>query len=312
MKHHAHHFAFTPNIPKSRTLNCTGSELALERLGTRILSIRSHRPRSTSSDLPRFHSMNTDADSEDTALAHSHQRAPYAAPTIIDDETCQLQGARLDVFSGIPKNLHSMLNLPLRPAPKRPADALIAREDRNTKRARESQDSDQAKPADTRMTGSMVDRTLSPEMSMRNRDIFRSAPRSQNHRRRSTAYEPRKFNAEPVPHTTSTRKRKAEDIGDRIDFLNFGYDGIEPKTPEDRRMKYQADVEISKLHAKRFRVQEERYADREEYHLARENQLLAEGRARVAQLLADVEESRLKKKNWADAAVTAEKTGSGE
>jgi len=124
--------------------------------------------------------MNTDADSEDTALAHSRQRAPYTAPTIIDDETCQLQGARLDVFSDIPKHLHSILDLTLRPAPKRPADALIAREDRNTKRARESQDSDQAKPGDTRMTGSMVDRTLSPEMGMRNPNIFRSAPRFQD------------------------------------------------------------------------------------------------------------------------------------
>ncbi|KAI4643125.1 hypothetical protein J4E93_007194 [Alternaria ventricosa] len=255
--------------------------------------------------------MNTDADSENTTLAHSRQRAPYYAPTIIDDETCQLQGARLDVFSDIPKNLHSMLDLPLRPAPKRPADALIAREDRNTKRARESQDSDQAEPGDTRMTGSMVDRTLSPEMSMRNRDIFRSAPRSQDRRRRLTAYEPQKSNAEPDPHTASTRKRKAEDIGDRIDFLNFGYDGIEPKTPEERLMKYRADVEISKLHAKRFKVREELYADREKYHFARESQLLAEGRARVAQLLADVEESRLKNRNQANAAVTAEKTGSG-
>ena len=127
-----------------------------------------------------------------------------------------------------------------------------------------------------------------------------------------TARKAKSPNAQPVPQTTSTPKLETKDFGDRIDFLNFGYDGIEPKTPEDRRMKYQADVEISKLHAKRFRVQEERYADREEYHLARENQLLAEGRARVAQLLADVEESRLKKKNWADAAVTAEKTGSGE
>jgi len=127
-----------------------------------------------------------------------------------------------------------------------------------------------------------------------------------------TAYEPRKSNAEPVPHTISTRKRKAEDIGDRIDFLNFGYDEIEPKTPEERLMKYRADVEMFKLHAKRFKVIEERYADREKYHLAIENQLLAEGRARVAQLLADVEESRLKNNNQADAAVIADKTGSGE
>jgi len=341
-------YFFTSSISTPCTLNCTSSELALEHMGTRTLSTCSHRPRSTSTRLRRYHIMNTDADSEDAALAHSHRHTACETPTIIDDESCRLLGAR-PWISEIPKTLHSTMNLPLRPALKHQADASVAHEDRNTKRARQSHDTDQARLGDAGMPGGVVARTLKPRMGVSDRDVFQSAPRSENHRRRITADGARKASAEPFPHTTSTRKRKAEDIGDRIDFLNFGYDELEPKTPEERLMKYRADVEISKLHAKRYKLKAEHYsqgfsadevprkmdgtqeridfpnfgydfeprtpeeqlmkyemeAESARFHAKRfklreecqDKRLLAEGRARVAHLLADVEESRLKKKD---------------
>ncbi|KAI4606987.1 hypothetical protein J4E83_009742 [Alternaria metachromatica] len=86
------------------------------------------------------------------------------------------------------------------------------------------------------------------------------------------------------------RKRDVEDIGERIDFLNFGYD-FAPQTPEEQLMKYEMEAEDARFHAKRFRIREERQADREELH---DNKLLAEGRARKAQRMADLQGSRIR------------------
>ncbi|KAI4656982.1 uncharacterized protein J4E78_006873 [Alternaria triticimaculans] len=261
------------------------------------------------------------------------------------------------------------MDMPFRPALKRSADALTVNEDRNTKRARESHDSDQAKPGNTPVDDCLLLKTpkffakayiaglerrrqepryldedqVSSRMSARDRrDISRSALRPQSHRPRMTAHKAKSPDAQPVPQTTSTPKLKTEDFGDRIDFLNFGYDDFQPKTPEERLMKYRADVELSKVHAKRYKLMADRksksfYSDKvpprtdetgdslyflKEYddikpktqeeklmklkadvefskihqdrYRFKTAELLFEGRAIFAQLLVDVEESRLK------------------
>jgi hypothetical protein len=99
------------------------------------------------------------------------------------------------------------------------------------------------------------------------------------------------------------RKRDIEDIGERIDFLNFGYN-VEPTTSEEELMKYRMDVRTSRLHATRFKIREERHVDRD-------TQLLAEGRAMVAQLLADFQESRQRTDQEATAAA-ADANADGE
>jgi len=316
-----------------------------------------------------------DAYSPETAIARARRRAACAPPTIIDDEISQREGAlggslrRLSEVSDTSKTLHSPMNLPFRPALKRPADAPITHEDRNTKRARESHDSDQAKPGDTKVHEVLLLKTPkffakayiaglesrrqepryvdqdqdSSRMSARNRrDISRSALRPQSHRPRMTAHKAKIPNAQPVPQTTSTSKLKTEDFGDRIDFLNFGYDDFEPKTPEERLMKYRADVELSKVHVKRYKLMADRksksfYTDKvpprteetgnrldflnryaeikyqtpeeklmklkagvefskihQDRYRLKTAELLFEGRAIFAQLMVDVEESRLK------------------
>ncbi|KAI4674299.1 uncharacterized protein J4E84_010674 [Alternaria hordeiaustralica] len=75
------------------------------------------------------------------------------------------------------------------------------------------------------------------------------------------------------------RKRDIEDIGERIDSLNFGYD-FAPQTPEEQLMKYEIEAESARFHAKRFKLREEC--------------LFAEGRARIAQRMADLQESRIR------------------
>ncbi|KAI4674300.1 uncharacterized protein J4E84_010675 [Alternaria hordeiaustralica] len=277
------------------------------------------------------------------------------------------------------------MNLPFRPALKRPADAPDAHEDRKTKRARESHDSDQSKPGDTPVHECLLLKTpkffakayiaglesrrqephdldqdqVSSRMSARDRrDISRSALRPQGHRARMTAHKAKSPNAQPVPQTTSTPKLKTEDFGDRIDFLNFGYDDFEPKTPEERLMKYRADVELSKVHAKRYKLMADRksksfYSDEvqrrkngtgdslaflKEYdeikpktpeeklmklkadvkfskthqdrYRFKTAELLFEGRAIFAQLMVDVEESRLKIRREAAAAANSKATSS--
>ncbi|KAI4686155.1 uncharacterized protein J4E88_003992 [Alternaria novae-zelandiae] len=312
----------------------------------------------------------------ETAIAHARHRAACVPPTIIDDEISQQEGAlgnshrRLSEISKTPKTLHSPMNLPFRPALKRPTDAPDAHEERKTKRARESHDSDQAKPGDTpvhevlllknpkffvkayiaglesrRQEPRYLDQDqVSSQMSARNRrEISRSALRPQSHRPRMTAHKAKSLNAQPVPQTTSTPKLKTEDFGDRIDFLNFGYDDFEPKTPEERLMKYRADVELSRVHAKRYKLMADRklkgfYADKvplrtdetgdrlaflskydevkpqtpeeklmklkadvefskihQDRYRFKTAELLFEGRAIFAQLMVNVEESRLKR-----------------
>ena len=325
-----------------------------------------------------------DAYSSETAIARARRRAACAPPTIIHDEISQQEGAlggsrrRLSEISDTSKTLHSPMNLPFRPALKRPADAPDAHEDRKTKRARESHDSDQAKPGDTPVDDCLLLKTpkffvkayiaglesrrqkphyldqdqVSSRMSARNRrDISRSALRPQSHRPRMTAHKAKSLNAQSVPQTTSTPKLKTEDFGDRIDFLNFGYDDFEPKTPEERLMKYRADVELSKVHAKRYKLMADRkskdfYMDKvprrtdetgdrlgflkayaeikpltpeeklmklkadvefsktyQDRYRLKTAELLFEGRAIFAQLMVDVEESRLKiRREAADAA----------
>ncbi|KAI4606986.1 hypothetical protein J4E83_009741 [Alternaria metachromatica] len=277
------------------------------------------------------------------------------------------------------------MDLPFRPALKRPADAPDAHEDRKTKRARESHDSDQAKPGDTPVDECLLLKTpkffvkayiaglesrrqepryldqdqVSSQMSARNRrDISRTALRPQSHRPRMTAHKAKSPNAQPVPQTTSTPKLKTEDFGDRIDFLNFGYDDFEPKTPEERLMKYRADVELSKVHAKRYKLMADRksknfYSDKvpprtdetvdrldflkewdeikpmtpeeklmklkadvefskihQDRYRFKTAELLFEGRAVFAQLMVDVEESRLKKGRETAADANLRATGS--
>ena len=261
------------------------------------------------------------------------------------------------------------MDLPFRPALKRPADSPIVHEDRNTKRARESHDSDQAKLGDTLVDECFLLKTpkffvkayiaglesrrqephyldqdqVSSRMGARNRrDISRSALRPQSHRTPMTAHKAKIPNAQLVPQTTSTPQLKTEDFGDRIDFLNFGYDEFEPKTPKGRLMKYRADVELSKVHAKRYKLKADRktkdfYSDKvqprtdeagdrlaflnkyaetkpptpeeklmklkadvefskihQDRYRFKTAELLFEGRAIFAQLMVDVEESRLK------------------
>jgi len=321
--------------------------------------------------------------SSETAIARARRRAACAPPTIIDDESSQQEGAlgdncrRLSKISDTSKTLHSPMSLPFRPALKRPADAPDAHEDRKTKRARESHDSDQAKPGNTPVDDCLLLKTpkffvkayiaglesrrqepqyldldqVGSQMGARNRrDISRFALRPQIHRPRMTARKAKSPNAQPVPQTTSTPKLETEDFGDRIDFLNFGYDDFEPKTPEERLMKYRADVELSKVHAKRYKLMADRktkgfytnevpprtdeigdsldflkrYAEvkpqtseeklmklkadvefskiHQDRYRFKTAELLFEGRAIFAQLLADVEESRLKISREADAA----------
>jgi len=50
-------------------------------------------------------------------------------------------------------------------------------------------------------------------------------------------------------------------------------------------MKYEMEAENAQIHAKRFKIRDERHVDRD-------NRLLAEGRARTAQRMADLQKSR--------------------
>ncbi|KAI4660725.1 uncharacterized protein J4E79_005293 [Alternaria viburni] len=173
-----------------------------------------------------------------------------------------------------------------------------------------------------------------------------------------TAYKAKSPNARPVPQMISTPKLKTEDFGDRIDFLNFGYDDFEPKTPEERLMKYRADVELSKVHAKRYKLMADRktkdfYMDKvphrkdetgdsldflkryaeikpqtpeeklmklkvdvefskihQDRYRFKTAELFFEGRAIFAQLMVDVEESRLKIRREAAAAANSKATSS--
>jgi len=332
-----------------------------------------------------------DAYSSETAIARTRRRAACAPPTITDDETPQQEGAlgsshrRLSEASETPKNVHSPMDLPFRLALKRPADAPDAHEDRKTKRARESHDSDQAKPGNTPVDDCLLLKTpkffvkayiaglesrrhepryldqdqVSSQMGARNRrDISRSALRPQSHRPRMTAHKAKSPNTQPVPQTTSTPKMKTEDFGDRIDFLNFGYDDLEPETPEERLMKYRANVELSKVHAKHYKLKADRklkgfytnkvpprtdeIGDRldflkgydeiklktpeeklmklkadvefskihQDWYRFKTAELLFEGRAIFAQLMVDVEESRLKIRREAAATANSEATWS--
>ncbi|KAI4681624.1 hypothetical protein J4E81_009790 [Alternaria sp. BMP 2799] len=327
----------------------------------------------------------------ETAIARARRRAACAPPTIIEDQISQQEGAlggsrrRLSEVSDTSKTLHSPMNLPFRPALKRPADAPDAREDHSTKRARGSSDSDQAKPGNTPVHEVLLLKTpkffakayiaglesrrqephdldqdqVSPRMCARNRrDISRSALRPQSHRPRKTVHKAKSLNAQPVPQTTSTPKLKTEDLGDRVDFLNFGYDDFEPKTPEERLMKYRADVELSKVHAKRYKLMADRksksfYSDEvpprtdetgdrlaflkewdeikiktpeeklmklkadvefsklhQDRYRFKTAELLFEGRAIFAQLMVDVQESRLKISRQAAAAANSKATWS--
>jgi hypothetical protein len=88
----------------------------------------------------------------------------------------------------------------------------------------------------------------------------------------------------PDPQTGAKHKEKVEDIRERIDFPGFGYNE-ELKTPEEMLMKYRADVQISQLHQKRYKLIAERYA-------VEEAELWFQSRIIAAQLMVDVEESR--------------------
>jgi hypothetical protein len=131
----------------------------------------------------------------------------------------------------------------------------------------------------------------------------RIAARVPQRRSRLTQEEAGMPNAGIEVQAVAKRKRDIEDIGERIDFLNFGYN-VEPTTSEEELMKYQMDVRTSRLHATRFKIREERHVDRD-------TQLLAEGRAMVAQLLADFQESRQRTDQEATAAA-ADANADGE
>ncbi|KAI4620363.1 hypothetical protein J4E80_004889 [Alternaria sp. BMP 0032] len=321
--------------------------------------------------------------SSETAIARARRRAACAPPTIIDGEIPEREGAlgsscrRLSEVSDALKTLHSPMNLPFRPALKRPADAPDSREDRKTKRSRESHDSDQAIPGDTPVHQVLSlktpkffakayiaglesrrqephyldqDQVGSPMSARTRRDMSRSALRPQSHRPRITAHKTKSPNAQRVPQMTSTPKLRTEDFGDRVDFLNFGYDDFEPQTPEERLMKYRADVELSKVHVKRYKLMADHksksfYTDEvppktdetgdslyflkgydvikpktpeeklmklkadvefskihQDRYRFKTAELLFEGRAIFAQLMVDVEESRLQRGREADAA----------
>ncbi|KAI4643124.1 hypothetical protein J4E93_007193 [Alternaria ventricosa] len=118
-------------------------------------------------------------------------------------------------------------------------------------------------------TGSRRSRSGTPPWERRRRE--------RRHRRRREASEVSSDDNER--RLRAKRKRDVEDIGERIDSLNFGYD-FAPQTPEEQLMKYEMEAESARFHAKRFKCQDER--------------LFAEGRARIAQRMADLQESQIR------------------
>ncbi|CAI9626412.1 hypothetical protein GT037_006476 [Alternaria burnsii] len=123
-----------------------------------------------------------------------------------------------------------------------------------------------------------------PHKHVRFTDASQPERRLETRRPRLAGFVGERSRVIPDPQTGAKHKEKVEDIRERIDFPGFGYNE-ELKTPEERLMKYRADVQISQLHQKRYKLIAERYA-------AEEAELWFQSRMIAAQLMVDVEESR--------------------
>ena len=203
------------------------------------------------------------------------------------------------------------ISLPLRPAQrqqKRPGDRTIDDHNHEMKRPRMTRDAAQGRPKNPELDRRIF--SSSQKIDARayiSRGEIRQQPdyldhdqrRSHKHVRFTDAPQPERrlqtrrpylaefegerSRASPDPQTGAKHKEKVEDIRERIDFPGFGYNE-ELKTPEERLMKYRADVQISQLHQKRYKLIAERYA-------AEEAELWFQSRMIAAQLMVDVEVS---------------------
>ncbi|RYO73399.1 hypothetical protein AA0113_g16 [Alternaria arborescens] len=178
----------------------------------------------------------------------------------------------------ISKGSQSTISLPLLPAQrhqKRSGDKTIGDHNHEMKRPRMTRDAAQGRPKspelDRRIFSSS--RTIDartymsrgeiwqqphylehdqrrPHKHVRFTDASHPEKRVQTRRPRLAEFEDERSRASPDPQTGAKHKEKVEDIRERIDSPGFGYNE-ELKTPEERLMKYRADVQISQLHQKR-------------------------------------------------------------
>lgn len=195
-------------------------------------------------------------------------------------------------FDQISKSSRSEISLPLRPAQrqqKRPGDTTIDDHNHEMKRPRMTRDAAQGRPKNPELEIRQQPDYLNhdqrrPHKHVRFTDASQPERRLETRRPRLADFVGERSRAIPDPQTGAKHKEKVEDIRERIDFPGFGYNE-ELKTPEERLMKYRADVQISQLHQKRYKLIAERYA-------AEEAELWFQSRIIAAQLMVDVEESR--------------------
>ena len=245
-----------------------------------------------------------------------HGRSPYL-PAAKEDiprpsratETRHRSPSKVDQIS---KSSQSEISLPLRPAQrqqKRPGDTTIDDHNHEMKRPRMTRDAAQGRPKNPELdcrifsSSQKIDARVyisrgeirqqpdyldhdqrRPHKHVRFADDSQPERRLETRRPRLADFVGERSRAIPDPQTGAKHKEKVEDIRERIDFPGFGYNE-ELKTPEEMLMKYRADVQISQLHQKRYKLIAERYA-------VEEAELWFQSRIIAAQLMVDVEEFR--------------------